>query len=168
MNRPRLWERSLAALAVLALQAPTSAPRADAASAALHGVIRGADRAPLAGARLLAAPPSGPEVRRSEPTAADGGFRLEQLAPGPYRLAVEVERGLYLVRAPLDVVAGVDRPLEIAVGPATSGDADPASGGLADLWNDPLTAGALVLGVALVVGVLVKNATDDESSASEN
>ena len=38
----------------------------------------------------------------------------------------------------------------------------------ASIWNNPLTAGAIVLGAAILVGVLVKDLTDDELQASQN
>ena len=35
------------------------------------------------------------------------------------------------------------------------------------LWNNPLTAAFLVLGVAIVFGVIIENATDDDDSIDE-
>jgi len=138
---------------------------AEEPAAGLRGVIRAHDRSPLEGARLLAAEPDSGEVYRSEPTAADGSFVLAELAPGSYDLAVEVEGGFYLVKQSLELVGGVQREVQVAVAaPAAAGSTLPADEAQAGMWNNPFIAGGLVLGFAILVGALVKNATEDELS----
>lgn len=158
---------------ILALQVPWYPAGADAPDAALSGVIRDANRAPVEGARLLAANPESGRVLRSEPSSRDGNFALT-LEAGTYELAVEADGGLYLVASPMELVAGVNRPLQIAIG---VGDADGTAGAAAaeesprpapSIWNNSASAGLLVLGLAIVVGVIVKNATDDEINATQN
>jgi hypothetical protein len=53
----------------------------------------------------------------------------------------------------VQVAVGVDLP---TVADAASAEASP------NIWTNPFSAGALVLGLAIVVGVLVKEATDAE------
>jgi len=163
---------AVSTLAVLSL--PWGAARAEATTGGLTGVIRSADRTPLAGARLLAAVGADARVIRSGLTGDDGSFSLENLDPGTYLLAVEVEGGVYLVRDPVPVAAGARRVVQIAVGATPeTGDASPAADPAADeatpgIWNNPFAAGGLVLGIAIVVGVLIKNVTDDEVFSSAN
>jgi len=167
----RSWMVRLLAFGVmLALVGPWFPARAaeQSAPAGLNGVIRTADRSPLAGARLLAAEAEGQTVHRSEPSSEDGNFTLTGMQPGRYRLAVELDEGLFLVKTPVYLVGGVQRTILVAVGTDGSVDHDgrdeqPVAGA----WNNPWAAGALVLGFAIVVGVLVKNATEDELTSTE-
>jgi hypothetical protein len=168
--RQRSWERRLPALALVGtLAVPWPALSAGPPTATLEGVIRTASRTPLAHAKLLAVDVERGAVHRSELTTAEGQFTLADLAPGTYELAVETEGGLYLVATRLELLAGVRRSVQVALGsgdgapPVAAGATGRQAGGV---WNNPYTAGAIVLGFAIVVGVLVKNATEDEPAAS--
>lgn len=165
MAERHLSARWLAAAVLVSLMAPALPLRAEPATAALSGVIRSAEQHPLAGARLLVAEREGGEVTRSEWTTDDGSFAIAGLEPGRYDLAVEIDSGLYVIRAPIDLLPGVNRAVQIAVG---SAEADAARTGepLPSAWNNPAVAGAIVLGLAILIGVLVKNATEDEISAT--
>ena len=160
----------LVALAVIvSLTGPGLPAGAEPAVAALSGVSRSAaDQAPLAGARLLVVDRENGEATRSEWTAADGNFSIAGLDPGRYDLAVEVQGGLYLIRAPIDLVPRVKRTVQIAVGIAELEGEESARAPLPSLRDNPVAAGVIVLGLAVVIGVLVKNATDDELASSPN
>ena len=163
--------RWLAALLIAALPAAWF-PASAEPGASVTGVIRGADQAPLAGARLLATTSSAGPVFRSEPTTKEGTFTLSGLAAGSYRLGVEVAGGIYLVEDPLPLADGVQRTVQIAVAATTDspGAASAAAGAsepAASAWDNPFAAAAIVLGLAIVVGVLVNNATDDEQAGSD-
>ena len=166
--------RLVAAALIAALPTAWLATHAEPVVGELTGVIRSADRTPLAGARLLAAHDTAATVFRSEPTSDDGSFTLTDLRPGTYALAVETADGVYLVRDPMPVVAGVKRTVQIAVGVLPDGDTQPPAtdvtteGPTPSVWTNPFSAGALVLGIAIVVGVLIKNITDDELSSTQN
>lgn len=168
MSRRMVTARLLAAITISALPAGWIPAFAESETSELSGVIRSSSGTPLESARLLAAGPTRGEIHRSEPTPPSGDFKLTGLDPGTYDLAVDVEGGLYLVQEPIYLVAGVKRSVRIAVDEeqgaapreATAAQAQPS------VWNNPLTAGAIVLGVAIVVGVLVENATGDETSVS--
>jgi len=162
---------------VLASSLALSAPAAWALDgpAALSGVIRDAARTPLAGARLWAAPTGGARLFRSEPAGPDGGFELGGLPAGPCDLAIELDGGLYVVEAPVVLVPGIKRAVQVSVGRAATGPLSPAAeptpdagGARSSVWNNPLSAGLIVLGAAIVVGAVVKNVTDDEPNATEN
>ena len=168
MTRRTGRARLAAALTIAVLPVAWTPAAQPPGRAELAGTIRTTAGTPLEGARLLAADSDRGEVHRSAPTDADGGFTLADLPPGTYDLAVETDEGVYLVRDPLYLVDGVRRTLRIAVGAAP---ADQAGGGASpeatpSVWNNPLTAGALVLGIAIVVGALVKRATEDEGPAT--
>jgi len=162
--------RLLAFGVMLALVGPWFPARAaaESASAGLNGVIRATNRTPLAGARLLAADAEGQTVHRSEPSSADGTFTLTGMEPGTYRLAVELDEGLYLVKNPVYLVDGIQRTIQVSVGADDSAESDHvATQPVAGAWNNPWAAGGMVLGFAIVVGVLVKNATDDELTSTQ-
>ena len=167
----RSWMVRLLAFGVmLALVGPWFPARAaaESAPAGLNGVIRSADRSPLAGARLLATDAEGQTVHRSEPSSEDGAFTLTGMQSGTYRLAVELDAGLYLVKTPVYLVGGVQRTIQVAVGADGSVDQGAlAEQPVAGAWNNPWAAGGMVLGFAIAVGVLVKNATDDELTSTE-
>ncbi len=163
MAQRHISARWLALAVIVSLLGPVLPAGAEPATAALSGVIRSAeDQTPLAGARMLVADRENAEVTRSEWTAADGNFSIAELDPGRYDLAVEVEGGLYLIRAPIDLMPGVKRAVQIAVGIAEREDEENAREPLPSSWDNPAAAGAIVLGLALLIGVFVKNATDDE------
>jgi hypothetical protein len=172
MTQRSVMARLLASVAIAALPAAWIPTPAEPLAAGLTGVIRGADRTPLAGARLLAAHTAKGRVYRSAPSSNEGSFTLSELEPGSYALAVETDGGVYLVRDSLPLVAGVQRTVQISVGaePFSDGESPVAghasAGQAANIWNNPLSAGALVLGIAIVVGVLINNATDDELAST--
>jgi len=173
MRHRSMTARLLAAVVVAALPAPCLPALPEPGSAELSGVILTATGTHSEGARLLAADPALGKVYRSEPTPSDGSFTLSGLEPGTYELAVELDGGLYLVKDPLYMVAGVKRTVRIAIGeelpldgsvPSTSNAAsEPAP----SLWNNPVSAGAIVVGIAIVVGLLVENATEDEVASTQ-
>ncbi len=163
MVQRHIWARWLAPAVIVSLLGPALPAAREPATAALSGVIRSAaDQTPLAGARILVAYRENAEVTRSEWTTADGNFSIAELDPGRYDLAVEVQGGLYLIRAPIDLVPGVKRAVQIAVGTAQLEEDGNAGAPLPSAWDNPAAAGGIVLGLAILIGVLVKNATSDE------
>ena len=165
MSERSMVVKSLSMFVILALTGAGLPIAAEEQVAGLNGVIRSHDRSPLEGARLLMADPDTGKVYRSEPTGADGGFALTTLEPGRYDLAVEVDGGFYLVKQSLDLVAGVQRMVQVAIGErAAAGSPLAADEAQAGIWNNPFIAGGLVLGFAILAGALVKNATEDELS----
>ncbi len=171
MAQRHISARWLAQAVIVSLLGPVLPAAAKPATATLSGVIRSAeDQTPLAGARILVADRENAEVTRSEWTAADGNFSIAELDPGRYDLAVEVQGGLYLIRAPIDLVPGVKRAVQIAVGIVEpeddKTDNENTRAPLASAWDNPVAAGAIVLGLAILIGVLVKNATDDEVAST--
>ncbi len=167
MAQRHISARWLALAMIVSLLGPVLPAGAEPATAALSGVIRSAEEGtPVAGARILVADRENAAVTRSEWTAADGNFSIAELDPGRYDLAVEVHGGLYLIRAPIDLMPGVKRTVQIAVGTAEREGDGNAREPLPSSWDNPAAAGAIVLGLAILIGVLVKNATEDEVTTS--
>jgi hypothetical protein len=171
MAQRHISARLLAVAVIVSLAGPVLPAAAEPASAALSGVIRSAaDQSPLADVRLLVVDRESAEVTRSEWTVADGNFSIAELDPGRYDLAVEVQGGLYLIRAPLDLMPGVQRAVQIAVGIVEpeddKTDNENTRAPLPSAWDNPVAAGAIVLGLAILIGVLVKNATGDEITST--
>jgi hypothetical protein len=160
----------LLALAVAAsLAAPSIPAAAQARPATLAGVIRGADRAPLQGARLLAVCGETGEIASSEPTAEDGNFTLDGLSAGSWELAVASGDTLFLVERSIHLVAGVTRRLEVAVAPPDAGAVAASRDELPMSWrNNPLVAAFIVFGAAIAVGILVESATEDEADSTQS
>ncbi len=168
MAQPKLNARLLAVAVVLSLQAPlvstVSTLAAEPPTALITGVLRSAtDHSPMAGARLLVSDRKTGEISRSDETGSDGSFVIADLNSGEYDLAVEVDGGLFVIRTPIYLVGGVKRTVQIAVGVAETADATEAK---ASAWDNPAAAGAMVLGLAILVGAAVKNLTEDEVTAT--
>ena len=173
--------RLLASALVLCLLPAVPASAADHAST-LSGVVRAEDgRATLAGARVFAGDPETGEVYPSGWTAEDGTFEIRGLPPASYRLAVESNAGLHLIDLPVPLGKGMTRTVGISVHTAMAGD-DAGGGGEAEgggesgktnksrrpnLWNNPLTAALIVIGLAVVFGLVIANATDDDDGFLE-
>lgn len=166
MNNRNSLVRSLAVALIVCVTGMSVPVSAGSVPATLSGTIVAAGtQAPLAGVKLHVADPRSGALRSSSATDATGRFRVADLAPATYQLAVEAQGGLYEVAAPLTVQAGQALDVQVAVNPQTT----PAPGGntggkksRGTLWSNPATAALIVLGAAVVVGVLVDSATNDD------
>jgi hypothetical protein len=154
--------------AVLVLSFPLAHPFVfGAASATLSGrLVTAGTLAPITGARLHLEDAARGTFFASSPSGTDGRFDVAGLPAASYRVAVESEGRLYVVDSPLRLEAGQDRQVQLAVRadatPAGKDDDDDSSGatGGTNAWSNPVTATLIVVGVAIVVGVLVDSATD--------
>lgn len=165
--------RGLAATLILALPLFSVPISAGVPTASLKGrIVEAGTRAPMAGARIHAGDPKAGTLYSSHATSSDGSFSLDALPASSYELAVESEGGLFAVSAPVQLAAGQSRDVQLAV---TRNQAASGAGGATNskgtgaklgIWNNPLTATLLVLGGAVVVGVLVDQVTDDDNNAS--
>jgi hypothetical protein len=174
MRQRSLPIRLAAVLVSVALQGLGLPVAADGAGARVAGsILSAADETPLSGARLHLGDPRSGRVFSSEPTPSDGSFALSEVPPATYEVAVESGGGLYVVRAPLELAAGQSQDLQVAVTPLAPGQMAPppdpdGSGkkkGGTSVWNNPATAALIVVGSAVVLGFVIKEATktkDDE------
>jgi hypothetical protein len=177
MGTKKLGMRILAASLVLLFPVTTSPVLAGASTASLSGQLFSVvSSEPLVGAKLHLQDPATGRSYVSSPTEADGRVDVAQLPPSSYRIAVESNGGLYVVDAPVKLDAGEARSVRLSVreaggrgraGRAESGST-PSDPGNTSFWSNPLTATLVVVGAAILVGVIVDEATsdDDETPAS--
>jgi hypothetical protein len=156
----------LASVLVLTVQALwIPAPAGDQTVSLAGMVVSSETEAPLVGARLHVGDPTSGHVFTTQPTTEDGSFRLEKLPAASYRLAVEIEGGLYVVEAPVKLAPGEARSVTVAINPQSA----PSPGEQqekkkkkgAGFWNNPVTASLVIIGSATVLGLLINEGTDD-------
>jgi hypothetical protein len=167
----RLATRVLALVLVVSLQALFIPASAGGDTASLAGMVISSETdAPLTGVRLHAGDPKTGRVFTTRPTPVDGSFNLEELPAASYRLAVEVEGGLYVVDSPLKLSPGQAQSVTVAINPQSAPSPEQEQEKKkkkgAGFWENPVTASAVVIGVATVVGLLIKEGTDDDEDAS--
>ncbi len=128
---------------------------------------------PLAGAQVLARNTANGETYRSAATAADGSFSLEGLPAAEYDLAVEHGEGVYVMPSAMKLTPVT--PQTVQLGVRTNAKANKSNrksnaqarqGAGKSLWSNPLTATGIVLGSAIVVGVVVDEADSDDDNSS--
>lgn len=142
------------------------------AAGAVQGVVvRGESAQPASGVRVHLADPATGEIRTSAPTAADGSFTVVDLPEARYEVGVEADGGLYLVPTPVEIGPESTVPLHLTLAPAASGDEKPIDivgthrKGVS-VWNNPLTATLVVLGIAVGAGIVVDQVFEDDDSSS--
>jgi hypothetical protein len=122
---------------------------------------------------------SAEKIFRSQPTDARGAFRVDAPAAGRYALVVEAPEGAFLASDGLDLAAGSNPPIALALKPGRQGQGEPEpapaptpapapapaatpapTGGLPN-WAKWVIAGGIVVGAAIVVDAVT---SDDEAS----
>jgi carboxypeptidase family protein len=110
------------------------------------------------------------KIFRSSPTDARGAFRVDAPSAGRYALVVEAPEGAFLASDGLDLAAGANRPVSLALKPGKGRQAappgeppaasPPPAAGL-PTWAKWVIAGGIVVGAAIVVDAVT---SDDEAS----
>jgi len=169
MTANTLARRVLAAILLAALPAQALPALADTGCVAVSGrVITASDRSPMAGATVHLACSDTAEIFSSVPTTADGRFILSELPKETCRIAVAFDGGLYPVEQPLSLSAGGNSLVTLAINPGSVAAVhEPWVDGVGNVWNDPIKASLLVMGVAILLGILVDVTTNEETVASE-
>lgn len=164
--------RTLAIAIVLAMQlAGWPAFAAESASVFGEVVAVGSPPSPVADAIVHFLDPSADIISASSPTAGDGTFRADGIAPATYRVGVEKEGRLFITDIPLTLAPGQSQRVTLAVPgnseeqPIPEGEEIEDNGGLT-WWNNPLTASLIVVGGAVILGILIDQATDDDPPPS--
>jgi hypothetical protein len=99
---------------------------------------------------------------RSQPTTAEGMFRIESAPAGSYALLTEAPEGVYLAVENLDLAPGKNRPLALTLS-ETAPNLAPAKASTSKKGGLPMWAKGLIAGVIVAGGVLlVVAATEDE------
>ena len=165
MNRPA-WKRGIASLLSVILIGGTGA-FASPAPASLQGTVTvKGGTAPIAGAVVLVGNPRDGSIVPSGPADAQGHFAVAPLPPATYQLAVKQGERLWVVDAPVTLAPGQAREVTVGIDPQQA--PSPAEADKEEkkdkmsFWNNPLTASLIVVGAAIVVGVIIDAATDDD------
>ncbi|MFQ5669553.1 MAG: carboxypeptidase-like regulatory domain-containing protein [Acidobacteriota bacterium] len=116
MRNSRAWSRwaSLAVVAACLALAPGSSR--SLAATTVHGRVLGPSGVTaMSGASVTFYHLATGATYRSEPADATGAYALPGLPEGRYDVAVETDRGLWLVEKPVDLGADTDRTLSFAL-----------------------------------------------------
>ena len=155
----------LAAALIITMQSMFLPAIAGPQTAALSGmVLTSQDQAPLTGVKLHVGDPKTGEIYSSQPTTADGSFAIEKLPAATYELAVEANGNLYLVDSMVNLAPGqaenvyVAVNLEQAPSPAEASKKKRAG----SVFNNQLTAATIVVLSAVLLGEIIKQATDED------
>lgn len=171
LHKPTM--RIVAAALVLTLPAAfTPVPAASTLATVSGHIVASGSVKPVAGARVHVADRQTGKIYTSEPTRDDGSFAVSNLPSAAYEMAVESNGGLYRVDKPFKLAAGEARKVNLAIEPnaqPASGTATPASSGKKSgggVWSSPALASVIVVGSAIIVGVIIDNATSSPESKS--
>jgi hypothetical protein len=168
-----VWPSRVVAVALAAALGIPFFPAQASPAAALTGrVVAAGTEAPLAGARVHVGDRRTSRIVTSGMTRDDGSFEVSGLPPAAYEVAVESKGGLYLVEAPLPLRAGERRAVQLVVSegapPAKEPEGEASPGTPAarmSWWNNPLTATLVVVGGAVIVGVLIGSVVENEPTS---
>jgi len=170
MKEKSFWRRSTAALVAVALVPFGFPARAASPAASLSGTVVAAAGTSLGeSARVHAGDPKTGSIYSSGPIGSEGTFRIEHLPPATYELAVESNGGLYVVEAPIELPAGSNRIVHLEVKPsparaAAAGNPQNKEKRKLGVWDNPLTSTLIVVGIAVVVGLIIEAATEEEGA----
>jgi hypothetical protein len=151
------------------------APAWASATGTLAGRIFSREGSPKVTGVLLAGPALGTEVA-SVPVLGDGTFEADRVPAGPVSVALQTDDGIYAIATPISIAPGTTRTVSLALKgrqgtPTPSPAPAPApeekkekkkSGGF---WSNPLYASLVIIGGAIVVGVLIDQATKNNNNA---
>ena len=174
--------RILATVLLLVFPSTASPLLATVETASISGTLFSVTSStPLAGARLHLEDARGGSYV-SAPAGVDGAFDVGGLPASSYRVAVESKGALYVVNTPVKLQAGASQRVRLAVrdgggkgrgrsgraesGTTESGKTEEEKKNGTSFWSNPLTATLIVVAGAVVVGVIVDQATSDDAVAS--
>jgi carboxypeptidase family protein len=159
--------RALIVLLVSTLIAPPASIASS--SGALEGrVVSGkGNAAPTAVWVATAARPQEPQRTA---VGENGSFRIDDVPAGTVELAVETADGMYLVDTPITLAPGATRQVQLALrGRENNPPPTPAPHKkTGTLWDNPLTATLIVVGGAVVTGLIIDAVDDDDGDNVPN
>lgn len=170
MSCSRVPAKLVATLLIPALYFAPVLAVAPAPGGTLSGHVFAAEgHAPLRGVQVHVGDPSSGTIRGSATTGDDGSFTVTGLPPAKYEIAVQSPKAVYVAGGSVALAAGESRSVQVAVNeqvaPSPAEVAKKRRRGGAAWLNNPFTATMIVLGAAVLIGVVVDNATDDEDTS---
>ena len=165
MNRSP-WIRGLAGLLTVILAGGTGVFAAPTPASVQGTVTLRGGAQPVEGAVVLLGNPKNGSIVPSTPADAQGRFSVAGLSPATYQMAVRQGERLWVVDAPITLAPGQAREVTVGIDPQQAPSPDAAEDEMdkdkMTFWNNPLTASLIVVGSAIVVGLLIDAATDDD------
>jgi hypothetical protein len=159
-----------AAILSVALVWVFSAPMTPAgAVASWGGRVFESDRiTPREGVVVSLAEGPGETTLRAEPTRADGTFTIDGAPTGTYRLKVETPEGVFVSSEPVELSAGANTPMALALNPgAFNAKREQGLGnGNVSSMTEYLIAGGVSLFALLVILEITED--DDETNATNH
>jgi len=103
----------------------------------------------------------------TDPTGADGAFRLEGAPPGSYRVLAEAREGAYLAADGFQLQPGANQPVALTLGDASpnqqTADQTSTTGGTSTKQGLPTWAKwTIVGGIAVIALWAIDSVTDDD------
>ena len=172
MNRYGATQRILAAGLILSLQAFLAPSFAGTATASLTGrVVHAGAQVPIGSGKVHVGDPRTGQIATTD-LSREGTFTVSGLAPGTYELAVETGGVVNVASNPVLLGPDQNKAVQISVDPKmaqTGPDGPPADPAATSnkktgttFWNNPLTATAIVVLSAVVVGIAIDGMSDDD------
>jgi hypothetical protein len=163
MIKRSLTTKLLAVALVISIQSMFLPLIASSERAAISGTILSShDHGPLVGVKIHAGDPRTGEIFSSQPTPEDGSFVIEGLPASSYELAVEANGGLYVVDSKVQLAPGQAESVNVAVNfkkaPSPEEKKKKKAG---SVWNNQLIASGFVVVSAVLIGELIKEATEE-------
>jgi hypothetical protein len=155
MKSPSLQNKTLAVALIVGVQLLVSPAPAATPSAALSGQIISAEaHAPVPGVVVRMVDPGTGDLYTSTPTDDKGEFEIDSLPPATYALSVQQDEGVYLAGSHVVLAPGEHRSVQVAVyaKEATGPEAAQNPQYKTSVWENPLTATLIALGIAVVLG----------------
>jgi len=164
--------RSLALVLVAAVQMLAAPASGGSPTATLSGeIVSASARAPVPGVVVRVVNPGTGDLYTSSPTDDKGAFELHALPAATYSVAVQRGNGVFGAASPIILAPGEHRSVQVALydqeaAPSPAEAQTPAY--KSSVWENPLTATAIALGIAVVVGYAVQEwiGTDSKKSVA--
>ena len=176
MNRHGATQRILAICLILSLQAFLVPSFAGTATSSLTGrvVVAGA-HSPIGTGKIHVGDPRTGKIATAD-LSREGTFTVSGLAAGTYEVAVETGGVMNVASNPILLGPDQNKAVQIAIDPKMAhqtGNGDPMTSDPAveekkkkqsgtSFWNNPLTATAIVVVSAVVVGLAIDGLSDDD------
>lgn len=169
MKSESYTSRVLALALIGAVQLSVTPASGGSPSASLSGeIVSASGRVPVAGVVVRVLNPGTGDLYTSGPTDDKGSFEFEALPAAAYAVAVQRGSGVFGAASPIVLAPGQHRSVQVALyedqEAAPSPEEAQAGPYKTSVWENPLTATAIALGIAVVVGYAVSEWIGDDGN----